>query len=623
MAHPLHSPSQGFLNHWSKNPALAWGLSALWLVVICFLGFWWHLGSVGLIDETEPLFAEAARQMVETGDWITPYFNGETRFDKPPLVYWLMAIAYQTIGVNEWAVRFPSALGATALTVGGFLILRRFGVPIPALGGAADSTSMQTSETQRWLAAWIGSGFLAFNLQTLVWARTGVSDMLLSGCIGTALFCFFTAYAEPERWLKRLGYVGFYTFCGLAILAKGPVGIVLPGLIVLAFLFYLGKFREVWREAMPLRGIALLLAIAVPWYILVFQANGQDYIDSFFGYHNFERFTSVVNQHSAPWYFYFLIVLAGFAPYSAYLPLAMGRLRVWRWQDWRSQPRSTHLGLFALMWFSAIFLFFTIAVTKLPSYVVPLIPAAALLVALQWSAWMTTPTRAGWGRWLTHGAEVLLMVGLAVVMLYTPNFVGTDLATPDFPAAMRQSGVPVTGAVIWGSGAIATLILLWRRQGRWLWSVQIVTFALFLVFALTPALFVMDAQRQLPIRQMAAEILAQQRRNEPIVMIGFAKPSLVFYTQQPVKFLSNSREAVDYFLSLPQQRRRRTLLSLSLRYRIVESDLRPRDYRELKRIRKYNLVRIRLPLAIAQQRNPAAAGAAAQPSLPTPETEAE
>ncbi|MEO1210450.1 MAG: glycosyltransferase family 39 protein [Cyanobacteria bacterium J06638_20] len=586
--------------------------------MICFLGFWWHLGSVGLIDETEPLFAEAARQMVETGDWITPYFNGETRFDKPPLVYWLMAIAYQTIGVNEWGVRFPSALGATALTVGGFLILRRFGAPIPALGGAADSTSIQTSETQRWLAAWIGSGFLAFNLQTLVWARTGVSDMLLSGCIGTALFCFFAAYAEPERQIKRLGYLGFYIFCGLAVLAKGPVGIVLPGLIVLAFLLYLGKFREVWREAMPIWGIVLFLAIAVPWYILVFQANGQDYIDSFFGYHNFERFTSVVNQHSAPWYFYFLIVLLGFAPYSAYLPLAMGRLRFWRWQDWRSQPRSTHLGLFALMWFAVIFIFFTVAVTKLPSYVIPLIPGAALLVALQWSAWMTAPSRASWGRWLTHGTEILLMVGLAGIMLYSPNFLGTDLATPEFPAAMQASGVPMIGAAIWGGGAIATLVLLWRRQGRWLWGVQLATFALFLIFALTPALFVMDAQRQLPIRQMADEILAQQRRNEPIVMIGFAKPSLVFYTQQPIKFLSNSREAVNYFLSLPMEgRRQRTLLSLSLRYRIVESDLRPRDYRVLKTIGKYNLVRIRLPLSIAQRQNPGAGGGA-QPSSPAP-----
>ncbi|HAO11731.1 MAG TPA: glycosyltransferase, partial [Planktothrix sp. UBA8407] len=84
-------------------------LSLLWLCAIASLAFLWNLGNIGLVDETEPLFAEAARQMTVTGDFITPYFNGATRFDKPPLVYWLMAVAYRAIGVNEWAVRLPSA----------------------------------------------------------------------------------------------------------------------------------------------------------------------------------------------------------------------------------------------------------------------------------------------------------------------------------------------------------------------------------------------------------------------------------------------------------------------------------------------------------------------------------
>ncbi|MFP4575239.1 MAG: ArnT family glycosyltransferase, partial [Coleofasciculus sp.] len=105
--------------------------SVLGLAAICWVAFLWHLGSTGLVDETEPLFAEAARQMTVTGDWITPYFNGETRFDKPPLVYWLMAIGYHLIGVNEWAVRLPSAMSAIALTVLGFYTLRYFGISRP------------------------------------------------------------------------------------------------------------------------------------------------------------------------------------------------------------------------------------------------------------------------------------------------------------------------------------------------------------------------------------------------------------------------------------------------------------------------------------------------------------
>ncbi|WP_228056857.1 glycosyltransferase family 39 protein, partial [Microcoleus sp. LEGE 07076] len=100
-------------------------LSLLWLGAIASVAFLWHLGNIGLVDETEPLFAEAARQMTVTGDWITPYFNGETRFDKPPLIYWLMAAAYRTLGVNEWAVRLPSALCAIALTCLGFYTLSK------------------------------------------------------------------------------------------------------------------------------------------------------------------------------------------------------------------------------------------------------------------------------------------------------------------------------------------------------------------------------------------------------------------------------------------------------------------------------------------------------------------
>ncbi|MEG4876721.1 ArnT family glycosyltransferase, partial [Microcoleus sp. CZ3-B4] len=100
-------------------------LSLLWLGAIGFVAFLWNLGNIGLVDETEPLFAEAARQMTVTGDWITPYFNGETRFDKPPLIYWLMAVAYRTLGVNEWAVRLPSALCAIALTCLGFYTLSK------------------------------------------------------------------------------------------------------------------------------------------------------------------------------------------------------------------------------------------------------------------------------------------------------------------------------------------------------------------------------------------------------------------------------------------------------------------------------------------------------------------
>ncbi len=179
-----------FWRYWDKHPGIALACSIAWILFIGGVAFLWCLGSVGLVDETEPLFAEAARQMTVTGDWITPYFNGETRFDKPPLIYWLMAIAYRLVGVNEWGARLPSALSAIALVGMGFYVLKRFGF---------SSTTSGSTSTQTWFSAFIGSAVIALNPLMLIWGRTGVSDMLLCGCIGLALLTFFCGYVERDQ----------------------------------------------------------------------------------------------------------------------------------------------------------------------------------------------------------------------------------------------------------------------------------------------------------------------------------------------------------------------------------------------------------------------------------------
>ncbi|WP_204152747.1 glycosyltransferase family 39 protein [Leptolyngbya sp. CCY15150] len=529
------TPLSLLLQSWDKHPALRWGLSALGLALLCGGAFFLHLGSVGLIDETEPLFAEAARQMTVTGDWITPYFNGDTRFDKPPLIYWLMAIAYQTLGVNEWSVRLPSALSATALTVMGFYVLRRFGFPSPA-----QANDPQSSSGQRWAAAWIGAALMALNAHTLIWARTGVSDMLLSGCMGTALLSFFCGYTERDRPRVQQGwYFAFYTLTALAVLAKGPVGLVIPGLTIICFLAYTGNLWTVlWKEMHLVLGILWFVILTLPWYVLVILENGAAYTDSFFGYHNFERFTQVVNNHGAPWYFYFIVVLAGFFPGSIYLPVAIARLQVWRRSLWVDQPRSGQLSLFALAWFGVIFGFFTVAVTKLPSYVLPLMPAAAILVGLFWSDQLLRSPSQGWAIRLSHGVTVVLSVALGIALLYSPAVMGDDPAMPTLPEVIQQTSLLQAGTVVWLLMAIAMVTLWLKGQGRWFWSVHIVGFAAFLMVTVMPMGFIVDELRQAPLRHLAQVAVAQQRPNEPIAMVGFSKPSLVFYTQQPILYLS-------------------------------------------------------------------------------------
>lgn len=582
-----------------KHPHRIWLLSIFWLVLVIGIAVWLKLGSTGLLDETEPLFAEAARQMLVRGDWITPYFNEATRFDKPPLVYWLMALAYQTIGVNEWAVRFPSALAATGLTVFGFLTLRRFGVSRPG----------EAAVPPHWFAAWIGSAILILNLQTIAWGRIGVSDMLLSGCMGSALLAFFWGYAQPQHpQIQARWYLAFYGLCALAVLAKGPVGVVLPGLIVAAFLLYLGKLRTSLQGLQLGRGVLLFLAITVPWYVLVIWANGEDYIESFFGYHNVERFTRVVNNHWAPVWFYFVIVPLTFLPWSAYLPVAMARLRCWQVQRWRQQDPAAQLGLFALIWFGVIFGFFTIAATKLPSYTIPLLPAAAILVGLFWTEQIERPSESRvvqWSHWVNIGIALLL----AVALWLSPNWLGNEPEMPQLAETVRQSGIAVWGAVIWLIVAAVELILLLRRQSQWIWTAQLLGFVAFLLITLLPAMLIIDTQRQLPLRQLASTIVEVQKPDEPVLMIGYRKPSLVFYTERPITYIPAPGDVPKQLqrlirrLSRPRSKLR-SLLVIGRPTKLREAGIQPDQYEIIAEAGVHRLARITVPPRNSEAQSP-------------------
>ncbi len=608
------------LSEFRNRPLAPLLLSLLWLCAIAWVGFLWNLGNIGLVDETEPLFAEAARQMTVTGDLITPYFNGETRFDKPPLIYWLMPVAYRFLGVNEWAVRLPSALCAIGLTCLGFYTLSK------EEGRRKKEEGRRNEEEEKFPPSpipplflstpWIGAALIALNPQTIAWGRTGVSDMLLSACMCSALLAFFLGYTLeedrekagfstasasrfPNKW-----YLTFYVLIALAILAKGPVGIVIPALIVGCFALYLGNFRQLWREMRPVSGILIILAIALPWYILVTIANGQTYIDSFFGYHNFQRFTEVVNKHSAPWYFYFLVVLVGFAPWSIYLPVAIARTRFWQRSYWRRQPRSAQLSLFALFWFGCIFGFFTIAVTKLPSYVLPLLPAAAILVTLLWSDIIAgrepenrreklekKPHYLPRGLLVTYILNVVFLLIIAGATFYCYNWLGDDPAMPNFPQAIQQSGLLIVGGAIWITAAGAIGLLLWKRQQRWILVANFIGLVAFIIFGLTPAYKLVDINRQLPLRQLAQVAVQQKLPGEELMMIGFWKPSLVYYTECPVTFYRLFRGARDYIEESKNQSSP-SILVLGYPHKFKEFGLQANQYQLLDSRGAYQLARV-------------------------------
>lgn len=618
-------------------------LTITWLILIGSIAFIWNLGAINLIDETEPLFAEASRQMIVRGDWITPYFNEQNRFDKPPLIYWLQALAYLLIGVNEWAVRLPSALAAIGLIALLFYTLNKFAFE-------------QKASFILKILPFLGSGMLAFNLETIAWGRSGVSDMLLTGCMGGALLAFFLGYAasqptmiqhenqryHSEKSAVNLWYLAFYILIALAILTKGPVGIVLPGLIISLFLLYLGKFKSVLAEMQANRGLLIILFITLPWYILVTWVNGQEYLNSFFGYHNFERFTSVVNRHSGPWYFYFIVVLLGFAPWSLYLPLAIARLKWWQRNYWQRQPRSQQLGLFAFFWFISIFGFFTVAATKLPSYVLPLMPAAAILVALLFttnypknnsenhpdnqiseSYQLALPQSILINGWINVGFWLLL----AVACFWVPSLLKRDPAMPNFPQALQASGIPIQGAIICGAIAfICSLFLLKPNQiitatlqrfknqklsilstpGYVVWAINFIGFLAFFIFALMPTLLIFNTERQQPVREIAAIIKEIKQPEEEIVMIAFEKPSLVFYSQQPVKFFRRSTDALDYLIAQGKKTvTPTTVLIVGWPNKLNGVGLRSPHYKAFYEITPYQLVRVNLeifrPMKISEE----------------------
>ena len=592
---------QSVSKHWWKNKSkravLAVGLSILWVILVSGIAFFWGLGNFSLIDETEPLFAEASRQMYITGDWITPYFNGETRFDKPALIYWCQAIAYTIFGVNEWAVRLPSAIAALGVVGLAFYTLHWQQAQRDGLQGV-------DRPSRRWLTAGLGAAVIALNPEMIAWGRVGVSDMLLTGSMCSAMLSFFHGYSQPaESNFKARWYFAFYVLIGLAILTKGPVGIVLPGFIIFLFLVYLGNFWQVVKEIHLIRGLFVIAAVSVPWYALVTWENGWNFIDSFFGLHNVERFTDVVNGHSAPWYFYFIVVAVGFAPYAVYLPAAMIRLKFWQRKAWVSTERSQQLGLFAFWWFIGVFSFFTIAVTKLPSYVLPLMPAAGILIALLWSdlivdkstdnirkvsqsvspVFLSSPLMQASGCF-----NVIFISAVGFAFFEVTKLIGPDPAAPNFQQMLQRSNLPVLGGIIWVAAAVIIAIFLIRRRYLHLIGINLLAFSAFTILVLTPALFVSDASRQLPLKQLSQLAAQIQEPGEEILMIGFKKPSVAFYAESKINYIKTNQKAADY---INNQAKSGSILVLAEPKRFPKLGLESTEYEKLAEKQAYGLIR--------------------------------
>ncbi len=461
------------------------------------------LGATALTDRDEGANAEAAREMLEQRAWITPTLGYTPRFAKPAFVYWLMAAAYGLLGVSEAAARLPSALAVLAL-VGLQYAFARW-----ALGPAA---------------AFRAALILLLTVEVVAIGRLALTDGALVLCTTAAAFAFFRAHHGPpprDGW-----YLLMYTAMALGTLTKGPVGLLVPAVGITGYLVAAGDGRRVWREARPLRGLALFLLLASPWYAAMLWQHGGDYLARAKG-ETVGRVFRVVTGPGGTALFYVPVVLLGFFPWSAFLPGALlGALRGARAREPRD--RAGQAAVFAAAWIVAVLCLFSLFASRLPHYVAPAFPAAALLVAAAW------PRRVpGTARWLLGGLGVVVGAGLIAAGLLRRTV--TALLAPAYPVSPVAALSPVVlglGAVALGAGAAAGL-----RDGTRLFVVLTVLTTLLVTLGLHVVFPAFSAEFVAPAGSLVARAAPAIGPCDELVAFGPYRPSLLFYARRPVSFV--------------------------------------------------------------------------------------
>ncbi len=337
---------------------LAWIFLILATLYLCYFH---NLGAIGLIGPDEPRYAWIARDMVETGDWVTPRLYGMPWFEKPVLYYWGAALSFKLFGVSEAAARFPSALAALFATLAmAWLAWRVYG-----------------AATARWFLL-----LLPATVGMIGFSHAAVTDMPFSGMLTIAMV--FAArllgllpVSSSTSFTSSSSFTSFFFgfFLGLAVLAKGPAAILLSGGAVLLWAIFTARWRDAFRCFHPV-AIASFCLIALPWYILCARRN-PDFFRVFIIEHNFKRYLTPEFQHIQPFWFYVPIILVAVFPWTIlFVPAAKQFL-----EESRTRGPKFASMLFLVSWPAFALVFFTASKSKLPGYILPAIPPLALLLA--------------------------------------------------------------------------------------------------------------------------------------------------------------------------------------------------------------------------------------------------
>ena len=512
-------------------------LLLLALLALSGLLFFLALGDMGLTDRDEGRNAEAGREMFESGDRLTPTFNGELRIAKPVFIYWLMEQSYRLFGVNEFAARFPSALFGVGLIFIHYLFLVH-----------------QRDQT----VALFGGLMLLLNLEILGLGRMALTDSVL---------IFFTTASLYGFWLGLHGEGGvrrwiwaFYIGMALATLTKGPVGFAVPIIAAALYLTWTRRWREYWQKGVPLAGLLLFILLAAPWYAAMFLVHGDAYATGAKA-NTIGRFLSPMEGHQGTIFFYLPVLLLGFFPWSALLPVPLYHA----FKNWRSsggisrypsaplphsdlpQPSTPgrELELFAALWVVGVFVFFTASSTRLPHYIGPLFPAAALLTASYWSRCLQDPTTKGirGSIHLMMGLGYLLAIGFACLPTLYATYASKMVR--EFPLAgqvdLGSSPYLAATVLLLGMTLVGYLGLNDERRGGAFWAAgaTLASLVLIVIVIATPHI---NRYVIAPPQELAYAAGLNLSRQDQFIAYGTTRPSSVFYAKRKTLFVPIGEE---------------------------------------------------------------------------------
>jgi 4-amino-4-deoxy-L-arabinose transferase-like glycosyltransferase len=487
----------------------------LLLLLAAVLLFFTGLGRLPLIEPDEGRNAEVAREMLTSGDWLTPHFNTLTYLDKPVVYFALVAASFKVWGVTEWAARFPSALMALGtMLLCWFMARRMFGENNALRAGLVFATSP-----------------LVIGLSRFV-----IFDMTLAFLITLSMLCFWLVVESDFK--RGIPGVAMFGVWGVAAITKGPVGFLLPLISILAFQIARGRFRELKKLRWG-RGLVAFLAMALPWFVAV-SLQHPEFPRYALWQESLQRFAAGTARRGGSVFYYLPVYLAGFFPWSFFLLFAgLNRLR--RWKEMRQEENKAIL--FLLAWAAVVFVFFTISQSKLPAYFLPAIVPLSILMG---RAWAEVGAKAEDRRpdWLAAGFAAV--VGLGLLLAVAPQAfrfpaVAARLAEKLSPASVGllkptilYGGLILVALGIMGRNLAARL----RGNTLALWTfVVVAVMTPSLVLRWWPALRVYAASAS--SRPLAQTLRASPERDLPVYAFYCFRTGLGFYLRRPVGLITD------------------------------------------------------------------------------------